>query len=153
MSKEPYIDKYGRTYYTHPQRKNLGLCNLIPEIRPHGISLRNSIRHRFWKICWNNTLTTFRFGGLTGFSKENAYWEAVLHLSKLHFESAMKLRRSQELSPDEEYMLGELVDLNEDTDFDLHVAEDPHPFEVIDDFEVDFILFDEFLKDYANFDI
>ena len=67
-SKTPYVDKYGRRYYTHPPRKNLGLCNPIPEIRPVGLSLRESTRHRFWKICWNNTLTTYRFGGLSGIS-------------------------------------------------------------------------------------
>ena len=99
------------------------------------------------------TLTTYRFGGLSGISKENAYWEAVLRLSQLHFESAMKFRRSVDLSADEEEMLGELLDLDEAADFDLHIAADPHQFEASDDFEVDFNVFDEFLKDYANFDV
>ena len=99
------------------------------------------------------TVTTFSFGGYSGITKLNAYWEAVLHLSKLHFESAMKLRRSVELSADEEELLGELLEMDVDADLDLHVAEDPKPFEAEDDFEVDFNLFDEFLKDYANFDV
>ena len=50
-------------------------------------------------------------------------------------------------------MMGELIDMDEDAEFDFHVAEDPNPFEASDDFEVDFNLFDEFLKDYANFDV
>ena len=65
----------------------------------------------------------------------------------------MKLRRSMELSTAEEEMLGELLDLDEAAEFDLHIAADPHPFEASDDFEVDFNVFDEFLKDYANFDV
>jgi hypothetical protein len=163
----PYVDKYGRMYYTHPGRQTFGLCNPIPDIKPVGISLRESPRHHYWKICWLSSVTTFSFGRLSGITKLNAYWEAVKHLSKLHFESAMRLRRSVDLSPEEEELMGELVELDEGTEtmldkfvamdegteFNLHVAEDPHPFEVSDDFEVDFNLFDEFLKDYANFDI
>ena len=64
----------------------------------------------------------------------------------------MKLRRSVDLSSDEEDMLGELLDMDGDAEFDLHVAAEPYPFEASDDFEVDFNVFDEFLKDYANFD-
>ena len=65
----------------------------------------------------------------------------------------MKLRRSVDLSADEEDMLGELLDMDEDAEFDLHVAADPYPFKASDDFEVGFDLFDEFLKDYANVDV
>jgi cytosine/adenosine deaminase-related metal-dependent hydrolase len=76
-----------------------------------------------------------------------------LHLSRLRFEIAIKLRRSVDLSPDVEEFLGELLEMDEDAIVDLHVAEDPHPLQVSNDFKVDFNLFDEFLKDYANFDV